>query len=132
MDNLLVALHNLKALLNHIHVLIYALTHGKDTSEHLQDARVGTRGGGSTTIAGSTGRSGSWSGGASTMSPWILGHYGAKRVMAHILVELLTSHHLNHVLNLWCKFTRSEWVSGNVPNLIHDVLKQLMLHECIQ
>jgi hypothetical protein len=34
-NNLLVAPHNLKALIHHIHALIRALTCGKDTTEHL-------------------------------------------------------------------------------------------------
>jgi hypothetical protein len=69
------------------------------------------------------------------MSPGILGYCGAKRVMPHILLELLMCHHLNHVLNIGCKSTQSELVGGNVPNLIYNVLKHikpLMLHECIQ
>jgi hypothetical protein len=45
-NNLLVVPHNLKALIHHIQVLISALACGKDTSEHLQDARDGSRSGG--------------------------------------------------------------------------------------
>jgi hypothetical protein len=78
MNVLLIAPHNLKALIQHIHTLIRALTCGKDTSEHLQDAAVGTRSGGDTTTAGSAGRSGSNSGRTSSSSPWFLGHCGAK------------------------------------------------------
>jgi hypothetical protein len=55
-NNLLVTSHNLKALINHIQTLISALACGKDTLEHLQDARVGSRSGGGTTIAGSARR----------------------------------------------------------------------------
>jgi hypothetical protein len=76
-NNLLVAPHNLKALIHHIHALIRELACGKDTPEHLQNARVGTRSRGGTTTAGSAGRSSS-SGRTSTRSPWILGHCGAK------------------------------------------------------
>jgi hypothetical protein len=57
-DNLLVMPHNLKALLHHMHALIHAPAHDKGTPKHLQDARVGTRGGGGTATAGSAGRSG--------------------------------------------------------------------------
>jgi hypothetical protein len=53
MNNLLVAPHNLKALIHHIHVLICALACGKDTSKHLQDAIVGVGGRRGTTIVGS-------------------------------------------------------------------------------
>jgi hypothetical protein len=42
-NNLLVALHNLKALIHHIQTLISAPACGKDTPEHLQDAGVGSR-----------------------------------------------------------------------------------------
>jgi hypothetical protein len=43
-DNLLGAPNYLKALLRHIRVLFRAMTHGKDTSKYLQEARVGARG----------------------------------------------------------------------------------------
>jgi hypothetical protein len=69
------------------------------------------------------------------MSPWILGNCEAKRLMCDILVELLMGHHLNHILNVGSKSTRSLRVGGYVPNLIHDVLKHiklLMLHERIK
>jgi hypothetical protein len=39
-NNLLVAAHNLKTRIHHIQTLISALTCGKDTMEHLQDAGV--------------------------------------------------------------------------------------------
>jgi hypothetical protein len=42
-NNLLVAPHNLKALIHDIQTLISAPACGKDTLEHLQDARVGSR-----------------------------------------------------------------------------------------
>jgi hypothetical protein len=122
MNNLLVAPHNLKALIHHIHGLIRAPASGKNTLEHLQDARVGTR-------------SGSSSGRTSTRSHQILGHCGARWVMMHILVELLLHHSLNHVLNVWSKATVSEWVGGYVPYLIHNILEDIevhQLHESIQ
>jgi hypothetical protein len=103
--DLLVAPNYLKALIHHIQALVCVTTHGKDTSEHLQDTDVGARGGGGTTAVGSAGRSDSWSRRASTMSPGILGHCGVKRLMCYILIELLTSRHLNHVLKIWCKST---------------------------
>jgi hypothetical protein len=100
-NNLLVALHNLKVLIHHIQTLISATACGKDTSEHLQDAGVGSRSGGGTTTAGSARRSSSRSSRRTSMrSPWILGHCRAKRVMMHFLVELLLRHRLNHKLNL--------------------------------
>jgi hypothetical protein len=43
-DNLLGAPNYLKALLRHIRVLFRAMTHDKDTSKYLQEARVGARG----------------------------------------------------------------------------------------
>jgi hypothetical protein len=134
-NDLLIVPHNLKALIQHIHVLIHAPACGKDTLEHLQDAGVGTRRGGGTTTMGSAGRSGSSSGGTSTRSPWILGHCGAKWVMTHILVELLLRHSLNHLLNVWSKTTRSKWVGGYVPYFIHNILKHIKahwLHESMQ
>jgi hypothetical protein len=83
-NNLLVAPHNLKVLLHHIHALIRAPAHDKDTPEHLQDARVENRSGGGTITTGSAGRSSSKSGRTSTRSPWILGHCGVKRLMCYI------------------------------------------------
>jgi hypothetical protein len=132
MNNLLVAPHNLKALIHHIQTLISASACGKDTLEHLQDAGVGSRSGGGTTTVGSASRS---SRRTSTRSPWILGHCRAKRVMTHILVELLLRHRLNHKLNVWSKATGSERVGVYVPYLVHNVLKDIKahrLHERIQ
>jgi hypothetical protein len=45
-NNLLIAPHSLKALIHHIQTLIGAPICGKDTTEHLQDAGVGSRSGG--------------------------------------------------------------------------------------
>jgi hypothetical protein len=134
MNDLLVAMNNLHLLLHHIHVLIYSMTHGKDTSEHLQNPNVGTGGGGTTTV-GSVRRSHSWRRRSCAMNPWILGSSGVKRLMCDILVELLMCHHLNHALNIGSKSTRSLRVGGNVSYLIHYVLKHikpLMLHESIK
>jgi hypothetical protein len=64
----------------------------------------------------------------STRSPWILGHCRAKRLMTHILVELLMCHRLNHKLNVWSKATGSERVGGYVPYLIHNVLEDIKAH----
>jgi hypothetical protein len=135
MNNLLVASHNLKALIHHIQMLISALTCGKDTPEHLQDAGVGSRSGGGTTTAGSARSSSMSSRRTSTRSPWILGHCRVKRVMTHILVELLLRHRLNHELNVWSKATRYERVGGYIPYLIQNVLEDVeahRLHESIQ
>jgi hypothetical protein len=88
-NNLLVAPHNLKALIHHIQTLISVLACGKDTPEHLQDARVGSRSRRGTTTVGSERRS---SRRTSTRSPWICGHCKTKRVMMHILVKLLLRH----------------------------------------
>jgi hypothetical protein len=133
-NNLLVASHNLKALIHHIQTLISAPTCGKDSLEYHQDARVGSRSGGGTTTMGSAGRSNS-SRRTSTRSPWILGHCRAKRVMTHIPVELLLHHRLNYELNVWSKATLSEWVGGYVSYLIHNILEDVeahRLHESIQ
>jgi hypothetical protein len=68
-------------------------------------------------------------------SPWILGHNRVKRVMTHILVELLLRHILNRKLNVWSKSTGSERVGGYVLYLIHNVLEDIKanrLHESIQ
>jgi hypothetical protein len=135
-NNLLVAPHNLKALIHHIQTLISASTYGKDTLEHLQVARVGSRSGGGTTTMGSARRSNSRSSRrTSTRIHWILGDCRAKRVMTHILVELLLRHRINHELNVWSKATGSERVGGYVPYLIHNVLEDVeahQLHESIQ
>jgi hypothetical protein len=101
-NNLLVVPHNLKALIHHIQTLISVSACDKDTSKHLLDVGVGSRSRGGTTIAGSA-RSGSRR--TSMRSPWILGHCRVKRVMAHILVELLLRDRLNHKLNIWSKAT---------------------------
>jgi hypothetical protein len=131
-NNLLVALHNLKVLIHHIQTLISAPACGKDTLEHLQDARVGSRSKAGTTTAGSVSRS---SRRTSTRSPWILGHYRVKRVMMHILVKLLLRHRLNHKLNVWSKAIGSERAGGYVPYLIYNILEDVeahWLHESIQ
>jgi hypothetical protein len=134
-NNLLVVPHNLKALIHHIQTLISASACGKDTSEHLQDAGVGSRSRGGTTTVGSARRSNNRSSRrTSTRSPLILGHCRAKRVMTHILVELLLRHRLNHELNVWSKTTGSERVGGYVPHLIHNALEDdeaHRLHESI-
>jgi hypothetical protein len=133
-NNLLVVPHNLKALIHHIQTLISAPTCGKDTPEHLQDAKVGSRSRGGTTTLGSARRSRS-NRRTSTRSPWILGHCRVKRVMTHILVELLLRHRLNHKLNVWSKAAGSERVGGYVPYLVYNVLKDIKahrLHESIQ
>jgi hypothetical protein len=131
-NNLLVAPHNLKALIHHIQTLISAPTCVKDTPEHLQDAGVRSRSGGGTNTVGTARRS---SKRTSMRSPWILGHCRTKRVMTHILVELLPRYRLNHELNVWSKATGSERVGGYVPYLIHNVLEDIevnRLHESIQ
>jgi hypothetical protein len=104
-DDLLVAPNNLKVLFHHIHALICAPAHSEYGFEHLQETKVGAGGGGDTTVAGSARMSHSWTRRASMMSPWILGHCGAKRLMCDILIELLMCHHLNHALNIRCKST---------------------------
>jgi hypothetical protein len=58
-NNLLVVVKNVHAVLHHIYALICVTTHSKDISEHLQEARVGA-GGGGTTAVGNTRRSYSW------------------------------------------------------------------------
>jgi hypothetical protein len=134
-DNLLVAPNDLNALLHHIHALICAVAHGKDTTEHLQNPGVGARGGGGTTAAGSASRSHGWRRRRRAMGPWILGNGWMKCLMCSILVELLMCHHLNHALNIGSKSTRSLRIGGNVPYLIHYVveyIKLLMLHERIK
>jgi hypothetical protein len=135
-NNLLVAPHNLKALIHHIQTLISAPTYGKDTPDHLQDNGVGSRSRGDTTTTGSARRSSSKSSKRTNMrSPWILGHYRVKRVMTHIPVELCMRHRLNHKLNVWSKATGSERVVGYVSYLVHNVLKYIKmhrLHESIQ
>jgi hypothetical protein len=83
---------------------------------------------------GSVSRSHGWGRRAGMISPRILGLGGTKRHMLDIL-ELLMCHHLNHILNVWTKSTRSRRVGGDVPNLINNILKNIKahgLHEIIQ
>jgi hypothetical protein len=116
-------------LIHHIQTLISALACGKDTLEHFQDVRVGNRSGGGTTSAGSARRSSSRSSKrTSTRSPWILRHCKVKRVMTHILVELLLRYRLNHKLNVWSKATESERIGGYILYLIHNVLEGVEAH----
>jgi hypothetical protein len=64
-----------------------------------------------------------------SLDPWELWDEAA-----HEQVKFLMCHHLNHALNIGSKSTRSLRVYGNVPYLIHDVVKHikpLMLHESI-
>jgi hypothetical protein len=64
-----------------------------------------------------------------------LGRCRAKRVMTHILIELLLRHKLNHKLDVWSKATWSERVGGYILYLIHNVLEDIKahrLHESIQ
>jgi hypothetical protein len=52
--------------------------------------------------------------------------------MCHILIEPFMIHHLDHAYDIESKSTRSERVDGYVPNLIHDIVKDikvLILHE---
>jgi hypothetical protein len=65
-------------------------------------------------------------------SSWILGHCRMKRVMTHILVELLLCHRLNHELNVWSKATGSERVGGYILYLIHNVLKDVEAHRLLE
>jgi hypothetical protein len=84
---------------------------------------------------GSASRSHGWGRRARMMSPQILGHGVMRRHMLDILVELLMCHHLNHILNVRIKSTRSHRVGGNVPNLINNILKNIKaygFHESIQ
>jgi hypothetical protein len=127
-NDLLVTPNNLLALLHDIHVLIRAPAHSKYASKHLHKAGVGAGGRGGTTTASNVKRSHRWSWRASTMSPRILRHYGAKWLMCYILVELIPGHHLNHVLNIGSKSTWSQWLGGDVLNLIHNVLKNIEAH----
>jgi hypothetical protein len=64
----------------------------------------------------------------SMRSPWIHGHCRAKRVMTHILVELLLCHRLNHERNVWSKGIGSERVGGYVVYLIHNILEDIKVH----
>jgi hypothetical protein len=133
MNDLLIAVNNVEVGLHHIHVLICALTHGKDTSEHLQEPEVDAEGGGGTTAMGSASRSHIWRRRSATTS-WILQNCRVKRLMCFILIEPLMGHRLDHAHDIQSKSTRSLRVDVNVSYLINDVVKhieQLILHECI-
>jgi hypothetical protein len=106
MNDLLVPLKDLRAVIKNIHVLVGMMTHGKYTPKHLQDAGVSTRGGGGTTIVGSTRRGciRRWRGAAADGN---LVKRGMERLMSNILDKPLMSHHLDHARNERCKSTRS-------------------------
>jgi hypothetical protein len=53
MNNLLVHVKSVDAVIHDIHALVCAMAHEKDTPEHLQDARISTGGSGGTTTTGS-------------------------------------------------------------------------------
>jgi hypothetical protein len=58
-----------------------------------------------------------------------------KRVMTHILVELLLRHRLNQKLNVWSRAIGFERVGVYIPYLVHNVLEDIKahrLHESIQ
>jgi hypothetical protein len=52
MNDVLVPLKNVGAMLMNIHTLVGAMTHGENTLKHLQDTAVSTGGGRGTTTAG--------------------------------------------------------------------------------
>jgi hypothetical protein len=51
-NDVLVAVNNVEALLHHIHTLISVVAYSEDTSKHLQEPGVGAREGGGTTMVG--------------------------------------------------------------------------------
>jgi hypothetical protein len=63
------------------------------------------------------------------MSRQILRHCRTEWLMLDILVELLMCRRLKHELNVWSKSTRSSRVCGNVPSLIHNVLRNIKARE---
>jgi hypothetical protein len=80
-NDLLIAVNNVKAGLHHIHPLIYAMTHGKDSLEHLHEPGVSAGGGGGgTTVVGSVSRSHIWRK-RSVMASWFLRNYKVKWLM---------------------------------------------------
>jgi hypothetical protein len=74
-NDLLIAPHNLKALIQHIHALIHEPACGKATPEHLQDVGAGTSCGGGTTTVGSA------EGAAATMEGLARGALGSLGVV---------------------------------------------------
>jgi hypothetical protein len=89
MKEILVAANNVEVLLHHIHALIYAMAHSKDTPEHLQEVRVGAEGGGGTTTSGSV--KSHMQRRREVMTSWTLQNCRAKWLMCYILIELLMS-----------------------------------------
>jgi hypothetical protein len=64
-----------------------------------------------------------------------LGKSRVKRLMCNILVEPLMSHYLNHAHDEGSKSTRLKRFDGDVPNLIHYIVKDikiLILHDDIK
>jgi hypothetical protein len=101
---LLVPVKNVNETIHDIHAPLCAMTHSKDTLEHLQEAKVGTRGGGGTTALGIVRRS-YIRRRRDVLANWSLRNSRVKRLMCHILIEPLMSHHLNHAHDVWSKPT---------------------------
>jgi hypothetical protein len=133
-NNLLVPVKNVDAAIHNIHAPLCVMTHGKDTLKHLHDAGVSTGGRGGTITVGSV-RRGHIQRRRGVATTWRLGNSRVKRLMCHILIELLMSHHLDHAHNIRSESTRSLRVYSNVPYLIDDVvkgIKVLILHNSIK
>jgi hypothetical protein len=95
MNDVLVPLEDVSAMLKDIHALVDVMAHGKDTSKHLQDIRVSTGGGRGTTTVGRA-RRGYIRRRRGVAVDRKLGKSRAKRLMCNILIESLMSHRLNH------------------------------------
>jgi hypothetical protein len=129
-NDILVAVNNVEVALHHIHALICAMAHSKDTLKHFQETGVGAGEGGGTTATGSASMSHIWKR-RNVMTSWTFQNCRAKRLMCRILIEPLICHHLDHAHNIRRESTRSLRVDSNIPYLIDDVVKSikvLILH----
>jgi hypothetical protein len=132
-NNLLVLVKNVYAVIHNIHALVGATARSKGTLEHLQEAGVRTGGGGTTTVD-SMRRSYIWKR-RGVATGWSLGNSRAKRLMCHILIESFMSHCLDHAHDIGSKSTRLEKVDGYASNFIQYIvkdIKMIILHEGIK
>jgi hypothetical protein len=94
MNGVLVPPKNLCVAIKNIHALVGTTAHGKDISEHLQEAGVSTRGGGTTAVGRAT--RGCIRRRRGVAMDGNLGKSRMNGLMCNILVEPLMSHHLDH------------------------------------
>jgi hypothetical protein len=95
--------------LKDINALVCMVAHGKDTSEHLQNAEVSI-GGGRGTATVSSARRNCIQRRRGVSPDRNLGKSRTKRLMGNILHKVLMGHYLDHTHDVGSKSTRSERV----------------------